>query len=230
MNIELVVTDLDGTLWHDATDVHPRTRSALAALSAAGISVLVATGRRVGSTRQPLRELGMAPPAVVLNGALGLDLATGERFHRGGFTPGEAVVVLETYHRFEVEPCVYVDDDERPVWVSTAPSTHPEHLRSFGAEAFTDDLELVVERSRVLAFGVLGIPETSSASLADRPGPQPRMRAFCSSNSSGDRAPASRRRTSCSSRSRSSFASGGEDAAVDDTGGSPSGPPNCPGN
>lgn len=157
MDVAAVVTDLDGTLWHEPSTVHPRTRSALARLSASPVPVLVATGRRVHSTRAPLAALGVAPPAVVLNGALGLDLATGERFHQGGFTRGDAVVVLDVFHAHGVHPCVYVDDDTHPVRVSATPSTHPEHLADFGAHARVSDLHDVVGDAPVLAFGVLGI-------------------------------------------------------------------------
>jgi len=160
VSVELVVTDLDGTLWHDAFDVHPRTRAALAQLATGSIPVLVATGRRVRSTHAPLDALGLTPPAVVLNGALGLDLATGDRFHQGGYTPGDATAVLEVFRRHAVEPCVYVDDDDHPVWVSATPSTHPDHLRGFGSDAGTGDLAYIVEHEQVLAFGVLGLPES----------------------------------------------------------------------
>jgi hydroxymethylpyrimidine pyrophosphatase-like HAD family hydrolase len=50
--IELVVTDLDGTLWDTAEQLHPRTASAIADLSRRGVHLLVATGRRVTSTRE----------------------------------------------------------------------------------------------------------------------------------------------------------------------------------
>jgi len=83
--IELVVTDLDGTLWDEDERLHPRTAAAITELDRRGIDLLVATGRRVTSTRDPLARAGLHPPAVVLNGALGLDLATATRFHRQTF-------------------------------------------------------------------------------------------------------------------------------------------------
>ncbi|HJR26705.1 MAG TPA: HAD hydrolase family protein, partial [Acidimicrobiales bacterium] len=63
--VELVVTDLDGTLWHTDDHVHPEVVAALAELAGRGVPVLVATGRRVTSTRRPLARIGLAPPAVV---------------------------------------------------------------------------------------------------------------------------------------------------------------------
>lgn len=96
MRIELVVTDLDGTLWEQEEVLHDRTRAAvLHLIDQRTPPLLIATGRRVASTRDPLAAFGLAPPAVVLNGALGLDLASGERFHRGGFARSEG----EDLHR-----------------------------------------------------------------------------------------------------------------------------------
>src|SRR5688500_12281784 len=85
--ISLVVTDLDGTLWHTDGSLHPQTARALSELERRNVPVLVATGRRTRSTRTPLARLGFAPPAIVMNGAVGLQLATGARFHLAPFTP-----------------------------------------------------------------------------------------------------------------------------------------------
>src|SRR4051812_38365093 len=79
VDIELVVTDLDGTFWDADTTVHPNTLAAVADLEARGIGLLMATGRRLGSTREPLGLVGLRPPAIMLNGALCLDLLTGQR-------------------------------------------------------------------------------------------------------------------------------------------------------
>ena len=81
--IGLVVTDLDGTLWERPETIPERTLDAIAELERRSIPLLIATGRRVASTRDPLAAVGLAPPAVVLNGGLGVDLASGQRFHRG---------------------------------------------------------------------------------------------------------------------------------------------------
>ena len=165
MRIELVVTDLDGTLWEMEEGVHDRTRAAILHLLDQSTPLLVATGRRVASTRAPLAAIGLAPPAVVLNGALGLDLASGDRFHRGGFSPDEAAAVLEAHLAHGVEPCVYLDHAEYPVWVSPTPSTHPAHLASFDTDVGSGDLRTIVENEHVLAFGVLGIDERTAESV-----------------------------------------------------------------
>lgn len=163
--VRLVVSDLDGTLWERPEAVPSRTRAALAELAARGVPLLIATGRRVASTREPLAAIGVAPPAVVLNGGLGLDLSSGRRFHRGGFSASDAAAVLAAFVAWDIEPCVYVDHDARPVWVGSSPSTHPEHLAGFGDDVSTGSLDRVVGDEYVLAFAVLGIPEHRAAGL-----------------------------------------------------------------
>jgi hypothetical protein len=155
--IGLVVSDLDGTLWERPETIPERTLDAIAELERRGVPLLIATGRRVASTREPLAAVGLAPPAVVLNGGLGVDLESGERFHRGGFAPDDASAVLAAFLAWDVEPCVYVDHDTRPVWVGDTPSTHPEHLAGFGADVGVGPLARIVSDEYVLAFGVLGI-------------------------------------------------------------------------
>ena len=158
--IDLVVTDLDGTLWHtsDIDALHPRIAAAVDEVQRRGHGLLVATGRRLASTRDPLRRFGLEPPAVVLNGAMVVDLATDERIHRHAFTADDAADVLGHFLDAGIEPCIYVEHDEVDVFVSDNPSTHPEHLRSFGEWARVADLSDVVAGEAILAFGVLSLP------------------------------------------------------------------------
>ena len=159
--VELVVTDLDGTFWYREGDIHeqphPTSLDAWRALEDRGIPVLVATGRRLGSTRDPLARLGLAPPVVVLNGALVVDLlAGGRRLHRHEYPDGHAVDVLAAFRAVGVEPCVYVDHAEIDVFHSDRPSTHPEHIASFGVHGAEHDLDAVVADHPVFMFGVMG--------------------------------------------------------------------------
>lgn len=164
-DIELVVTDLDGTLWETPDATPPENVAAVAELGRRGVPVLVATGRRLGSTRAPLTQLGLNLPAVVLNGGLGVDLATGTRFHRGGFSSQEAVRVLDAFDRLDLQPCVYVDSDEPSVRVASAPSTHPGHLASFGSDVEVADLVSVVQTETVLSFSLLGTEQVVADTL-----------------------------------------------------------------
>jgi hypothetical protein len=155
---DLVVTDLDGSLWSAGTTVHPLARAAWRVLESRSIRVLAATGRRISSTREPLLAHGWTVPAVMLNGSIGIDFASGERFHRCSFTPEAARAVLGAFRSVDLDPCIYVDDDDIEVYIGEHPSTHPEHLRSLGSTKRVADLDTVVEESHVLAFGIIGRP------------------------------------------------------------------------
>lgn len=165
MSIELVVTDLDGTLWHLPEETAPAVVAAVRELGERGVPLLVATGRRLASTRAPLAALGLAPPAVVLNGALGVDLATGERFHRAPYAPAEAAAVLDGFRSAGLDPVVYLDHPTIDAVLSPTPSTHPEHQRQLDAP--TMDLDAVVAEEAVLGFSVIGVEHARCVAARD---------------------------------------------------------------
>ncbi|MHB1140045.1 MAG: HAD family hydrolase [Microthrixaceae bacterium] len=158
VEVSLVVTDLDGTLWHTDDRVEPQVLAAVATLAERGVPLLVATGRRLASTRTPLARLGIVAPAVVLNGALGVELATGERFHRAPYTRTEAIAVLAAFGSVDLQPVVYVDHPDHDVVLGPAPSTHPVHVAQLGSTAVVGDLEQAVEDQPVLGFSMIGVP------------------------------------------------------------------------
>lgn len=166
-SIDLVVTDLDGTLWHTDDDVHPAAVAALGELERRGMPLLVATGRRTASCRVPLARIGQTPPAVVLNGALGLDLRTGERFHRAPFPAEEAVAALAAFAAAGIDPVVYVDHPRYDVFLSATPDTHPGHVASLDDTAAVDDLARVVAEEAVLAFSMIGVPHRDGVAATE---------------------------------------------------------------
>jgi hydroxymethylpyrimidine pyrophosphatase-like HAD family hydrolase len=164
--VELVVTDLDGTFWDAHTGVAPSVAAAVAELERRGVPLLVATGRRLASTRGPLGRAGLTPPAVVLNGAMGLDLATLDRFHLAPYSTAEALAVYDAFVAAGVSPVVYVDDPRYDVFISDRTSTHESHVRQLGdtagvrpsSGATGDELRATVAHVPVLGFGVIGFP------------------------------------------------------------------------
>ena len=172
VTVSLVVTDLDGTLWHTDDHVDPAVLEAWAELERRDIPVLVATGRRPASTRGPLARVGLAPPAVVLNGALGFDLTTGVRFHRAPYEPEAASAVLTAFRSASLEPVVYVDHPAVDAFLAPHPSTNPDHVEMLGATAETDELARVVAEETVLGFSMIGVPfvdaEAAAAAIGDR--------------------------------------------------------------
>jgi hypothetical protein len=58
-----------------------------------------------------------SPPAVMMNGALAIDLRTDERFHRHQYVTEDAVKILAAFREVDLEPCVYVDHPDVDVFV-----------------------------------------------------------------------------------------------------------------
>jgi hydroxymethylpyrimidine pyrophosphatase-like HAD family hydrolase len=155
--IELLVTDLDGTLWHTHTDDLGAVRAAWDE-AAAMVPILVATGRRLASTRRPLARLGLAPTAVVLNGAMTIDLRTQHRYHVAPFRSEDALAVLAAFRSVGLDPCLYVDGrpDDVEVLLSETPATNAGHVEQLGAGAVVADLERGAREEPVLGFSIIG--------------------------------------------------------------------------
>ena len=166
--VDLVVTDLDGTFWHTDDHLPDGVLDAVAELERRGIPLLVATGRRLASTRDPLASFGLAPPAIMLNGAIGIDLRTGERFHMAPYPAAQALAAYDAFVAAGLSPVVYVDHPEWDVFLSHQPDTNPAHVKALGDTAgrhygpdertMVDDLRAEVARTPVLGFSMIGVP------------------------------------------------------------------------
>jgi hydroxymethylpyrimidine pyrophosphatase-like HAD family hydrolase len=156
--VQLVVTDLDGTLSDADERIHPASVAAIRRLRAGGIPVLVATGRRPRMACAVLEAGDLVGPAVVLDGALGVDLRDGRVFHQVAFPTWAATRVLDAYGTAGLSPCVYVDRPDVDLVVGEHPSTHPDHLARARPWVATEDLARVVATDRVYAFAVVGRP------------------------------------------------------------------------
>jgi hydroxymethylpyrimidine pyrophosphatase-like HAD family hydrolase len=156
--VQLVVTDLDGTLSDADERIHPASVRAIRDLEAGGIPVLVATGRRLRMAWAVLEAGGLAGPAVVLDGALGLDLRDGRVFHQVAFPAAAAARALEAFAAAGLSPCVYVDRPGIDLVVGDHPSTNPGHLARARPWVAVDDLDRVVADEPVYTFAVVGRP------------------------------------------------------------------------
>ena len=154
--IDLVVTDLDGTLWDGTGVIHPRTLRALSILGAALVPVLAATGRRARSTWPVMEVNGVALPGVFLDGAIGLEFGATTPFNRHAFSPAAAAEVLKTLEELGISPCINVDDPGRDVVLGEHPLTHPEYLRRVGPGVREGGTWAAVRTLSVLAFTLLG--------------------------------------------------------------------------
>jgi len=66
----LLALDIDGTLVNSRDELTPRTRAALQRASEAGISIILATGRRYSRALPLVEALGLDAPLVTASGAL----------------------------------------------------------------------------------------------------------------------------------------------------------------
>lgn len=153
--IKLVVTDLDGTFWSGREVIHPEVREAVDELDRRGVDLLIATGRRLQSVRRGMDPAGIDKPAVLMSGALGVDLATGEQWHRAGFDDDLAQTVLGAFRTNGVEPVVYLGHPELDSVARDDCATCDDHLASFGDAIVRDDPEVHLGRG-VIGFGVIG--------------------------------------------------------------------------
>ena len=170
--IRLVATDLDGTLWGPDMVVPTQHARAIEELTRRGVTVLAATSRRPRVVLPCLQRVGLALPAVLVDGAIGVDFRTGDRFHQAVFDPNEATAALAGFRQHGLEPCVYVEDPDVDVLVSESPSTCAAHLAHLGDLARVADLDDAVASRPVYAFSVLGRPrerlEPTARSLMSR--------------------------------------------------------------
>ncbi len=82
MPIRLVAVDLDGTLVNDKLVIHPRDVAAVKAATAAGIQVVIATGRMFRSSLPYAQTLGLTGPIINYQGAVVREIGTGEILFR----------------------------------------------------------------------------------------------------------------------------------------------------
>ena len=90
----LVATDLDGTLVRSDDTISDRTRAVLATVEAAGVPLVLITGRPPRWMHMIEEQTGHAGVALVANGAAEYDLHTGELLRTDPILPGVAREVV----------------------------------------------------------------------------------------------------------------------------------------
>ena len=88
MPYRLLAVDLDGTLMDPNGKLTDAARQAVAAAQDAGLQVVLCTGRRFRTTLPVLRALELEGCAVVNNGAVVKEIASGKTLHRD-YLPAE---------------------------------------------------------------------------------------------------------------------------------------------
>jgi Cof subfamily protein (haloacid dehalogenase superfamily) len=109
--IRLVAIDLDGTLLNRALEMAPRDRDAIKAAVAAGVHVVLATGRMFRSTLPYAEQLGLNGPMINYQGAVVRNVATGEVWFRCELTVEMQQRVLAFTEPRDWHANVYVDEE-----------------------------------------------------------------------------------------------------------------------
>ena len=164
--VDLVVTDLDGTLWDRTGRIHPDTLWALGVLRAASFPLLAATGRSARSAWPVMEANGIALSAVFLDGAIGLEFGATAPFYRHDFGPALAAEVLAIFDELGIGPCINVDTPGPDLVLGPNPLTHPEYLRRLQPWTRREDPWTAVRTLPVLAFTVSGSDHTVVRDLA----------------------------------------------------------------
>jgi len=82
VTIRLLAIDLDGTLVNHDLAMNPRDVAAVKAASAAGVTVVLATGRMFKSSLRYAEPLGLKGPIINYQGAVVREIASGEVWYR----------------------------------------------------------------------------------------------------------------------------------------------------
>ena len=106
----LAAIDLDGTLLGPDKQISPANRAAVADLQAAGVHVMLASGRRHENMTRFHSLLGLHGPMVSAQGALVKDVETGEVLHRRYVPPELALEVVQHGIEERMSLIYYLDD------------------------------------------------------------------------------------------------------------------------
>ena len=158
--VRAIVTDMDRTILPSSLELSPKTVAAIAAVRAAGIEAIIATGRMFASTRPYALELGITAPLICYQGALVADPTTGDwLLHR----PIDVPTALEVIHAVRPEGFhmnVYVDDQlvvEKP---TPEARTYAEHARL--EMHVVGDFDRWLQEKGYPTSSHAGIPDTST--------------------------------------------------------------------
>lgn len=162
----LVVTDLDGTVWDRDIVAHQDTLDAIAELGKRGIPVLAATGGSTFSVRASFAKNSLELPAVLLNGSLGYDYATGVTFHEHSFSPESANHVIDIFLDEGLQPAIYTAD--HTVHAGATPDTTERHFEEIEGVLTIADLATLTDHQKILVFATLGLAEERVAKAAER--------------------------------------------------------------
>jgi Cof subfamily protein (haloacid dehalogenase superfamily) len=109
--IKLVALDLDGTLFGDDLVISTRVREAIRDAQAAGVTVVIATGRMFRSARKIAADLEIYGPIICYQGAMVADTRTGEVLLHRTIPLDLALSVVDETKRLGLHLNLYMHDE-----------------------------------------------------------------------------------------------------------------------
>lgn len=106
----MLAIDLDGTLVNDRLEMNPRDVAAVKAATAAGVTVVLATGRMFKSSLRYAQPLGLMGPIINYQGAVVREIASGEVWYRCELTVPMQQRVLALAEPKDWHVNAYVDE------------------------------------------------------------------------------------------------------------------------
>jgi len=180
--VRLLAVDIDGTLLDSSGRLPPAHQEALADAAAAGVAVVLATGRALHFARPVADALGVPAAMIVNNGALVRDVE-GRTALRHVVPRDVARAILAETRAFEDSVAIVFDrQDERQIVFERMDWTHPQRRgyyarnRAFIAEAVLeealeeDPIQVMfngsVEPMRRLVAALRGMPLAEAFTVA----------------------------------------------------------------
>ena len=166
----LAAFDIDGTLITRRGALSERTAAALESLADAGVITALATGRPWPQTEYVLRRAPVLSYAVCLNGAVVMDVGTGERIADRSMTHFEAIEAAETARKLLPDVSLGLDmADGRHLWERRFAPEMPADLMADISVAHVDDAIATVDGA-VLTW-LVHVPDMDTLAIVDELAP-----------------------------------------------------------
>ena len=121
----LFVTDLDGTLLDDTSQVSDTSRKILSELTARGVGITVATARTPATVQPLLAGTGIHVPAVVMTGAALWDCSKQKYIDAQRLAVDDAIYAGQQCEEWGLSPMVYKMGEDDILHVYHTPSMPP---------------------------------------------------------------------------------------------------------
>ncbi|AJI95607.1 Cof-like hydrolase family protein [Yersinia ruckeri] len=110
MTYRVIALDLDGTLLDHQKRILPESLTALAEARAAGVKVVVVTGRHHVAIHPFYQALELDTPAICCNGTYLYDYRAKKVLASDPLAPQQAVQVIQRLEHAEIHGLMYIDD------------------------------------------------------------------------------------------------------------------------